>query len=123
MEEHLKSLVTALRQQLFQAGYMLVLLENTSRLDQGRATTSVVKSVAEVRAHAESVRAASERVNEKVARLARALNLPESSTAPEVVEAAPEHYRMLLEALFRENEDLLSRVRESLETFRFPLPQ
>ena len=110
MTEPLTLLINALREELNQYGEMLALLDQQQEYMMARATEDLFQSVAAIQAQSNAIQAA-RRVRESHQQsLAHSAGLAESAAFLEVLPRLPADYRPLVQALFQENNQLLTRV-------------
>lgn len=112
MKELLCNLIEALREELQQYGEMLALLDQQQQLVMRRQVADLPENVNCVNAQAAIIAAAREEREQRLRHLARLLNLPENSGFTAVIPLLPPDYRPLVDALVRENNELLVRVQQ-----------
>lgn len=110
--EPLESLIEALRGELQQYGEMLARLDQEQELVFQRAAGPLLETVASIQEQAtvlQEARAVRESCREA---LAASLGLPLDTALTTMITQLPADYRPLLEALVRENNQLLMRVQQ-----------
>lgn len=112
MNELLSNLIEALREELKQYGEMLALLDHQQQLVMQRLVAELPDNVSCVNAQAGVIAAARQEREQRQRHIARLLEQPESSGFGILIPLLPSDYRPLLEALVRENNELLSRVQQ-----------
>lgn len=112
MKELLFNLIEALREELKQYGEMLALLDQQQQLVMRRQVAELPENVNSVNAQAGVIAAARQEREQRQRHLARLLQLPETSGFLVLIPLLPPEYRPLLEALVRENNELLVRVQQ-----------
>lgn len=112
MIETLQHLIDTLRQELQQYGEMLALLDREQDLVVQRASQELFDTVSGIQSQAAVIQEA--RARREVARseVAEALGRSPDLAFDELVPLLPAEYRPLLEALVRENNQLLFRVQQ-----------
>ncbi len=108
----LQELIAALREELQQYGEMLALLDREQELVMNRASTEIFESISTIQGqsvHIQEARNHRERCRSALAHdLSRATDLPFS----ELIPLLPADYQPLVQALVRENNQLLTRVQQ-----------
>jgi flagellar biosynthesis/type III secretory pathway chaperone len=112
MKELLSNLIEALREELKQYGEMLALLDQQQQLVVHRQVAMLPDHVNCVNAQAGVIAAARQEREQRQRHLARLLALPESTNFTVLIPQLPADYRPLVEALVRENNELLVRVQQ-----------
>jgi flagellar biosynthesis/type III secretory pathway chaperone len=112
MKELLSNLIEALREELKQYGEMLALLDQQQQLVMRRRTAELPENVHCVNAQAGVIAAARQEREQRQRHLARLLTLPESTAFTILIPLLPPDYRPLVDALVRENNELLVRVQQ-----------
>jgi flagellar biosynthesis/type III secretory pathway chaperone len=112
MKELLGILIEALRDELKQYGEMLALLDQQQQLVMRRQVAELPENVNSVNAQAGIIAAMRQEREQRQRHLARFLQLPESSGFTVLIPLLPSDYRPLVEALVRENNELLVRVQQ-----------
>ena len=112
MKELLSNLIEALREELKQYGEMLALLDQQQQLVMQRQVTELPDNVNCVNAQAGVIAAARQEREQRQRHIARLLEQPETSGFIILIPLLPSDYRPLLEALVRENNELLVRVQQ-----------
>lgn len=113
MNELLSNLIEALREELKQYGEMLALLDQQQQLVMRRQVAALPDNVSGVNAQAGVIAAARQEREQRQRHLARALELPETGASfATLIPLLPVNYRPLVEALVRENNELLIRVQQ-----------
>jgi flagellar biosynthesis/type III secretory pathway chaperone len=110
MKELLSNLIEALREELKQYGEMLALLDQQQQLVMRRQVTELPENVTSVNSQAGVIGAARQEREQRQRQLAREIGLPEDSSFTLLVPALPADYQPLVDALVRENNELLTRV-------------
>ena len=105
-------LLEALRAELHQYGEMLSRLDQQQEHVLERAADEVVRSVAAVNEQATVLREVRTRRQAVQTEMARALQLGEEAEFEKLLPALPAPQRFGVEALVRENNDLLTRVQQ-----------
>jgi flagellar biosynthesis/type III secretory pathway chaperone len=106
------NLIESLREELQQYGEMLALLDQQQLAAVQRKTDDLLQNVAAVNAQV-SVIAAQRREREQRQRsVALELGLGEAANFGAIIPLLPEDYRPLMQALVRENNELLTRVQQ-----------
>lgn len=108
----LDALITALREELQQYGEMLALLDREQELVMLRAGADLLESVSAVQSQSAAIQQARARREEARRALATSLGQPEDSAFAILVPLLPPHYRPLVDALVRENNQLIVRVQQ-----------
>lgn len=113
MSTFVHHLIEALRQELQQYGEMLALLEQ----QQGsrRGTEEVLRSISAINTQMEVIQSVREQSQAARRRLAENLEQPADCSFSRLIPLVPEPYRVLVDALVRENQELLARVRDQAE--------
>jgi flagellar biosynthesis/type III secretory pathway chaperone len=112
MKELLANLIEALREELKQYGEMLALLDQQQQLVMRRQVGELPDNVNCVNAQAGVIAAARQEREQRQRYLARLLNQPETAAFAVLIPLLPEDYRPLVDALVRENNELLIRVQQ-----------
>jgi flagellar biosynthesis/type III secretory pathway chaperone len=112
MKELLSNLIEALREELKQYGEMLALLDQQQQLVTHRQAAELPENVNSVNAQAGVIAAARQEREQRQRHLARLLAQPENSSFPVLIPLLPPDYRPLMDALVRENNELLVRVQQ-----------
>jgi flagellar biosynthesis/type III secretory pathway chaperone len=112
MNELLSNLIEALREELKQYGEMLALLDHQQQLVMRRQSAELPHNVNGVNAQAGVIAAARQEREQRQRHLARFLELPETASFTLVIPLLPSDYRPLVDALVRENNELLVRVQQ-----------
>jgi flagellar biosynthesis/type III secretory pathway chaperone len=112
MKELLANLIEALREELKQYGEMLALLEQQQQLVIRRQVAELPENVNGVNAQAGIIAAARQEREQRQRQLARILQQPDASGFAILIPLLPADYRPLVEALVRENNELLVRVQQ-----------
>jgi flagellar biosynthesis/type III secretory pathway chaperone len=105
-------LIEALREELKQYGEMLALLDQQQQMVMRRQVGELPENVSTVNAQAGVIAAARQEREQRQRQLARVLEIPEASNFTVLIPLLPADYRPLLEALVRENNELLVRVQQ-----------
>ncbi len=112
MNELLSNLIEALREELKQYGEMLALLDQQQHLVMRRQVAELPNNVNSVNAQAGVIAAARQEREQRQRHLARLLELSEPTNFTLLIPLLPADYRPLVEALVRENNELLVRVQQ-----------
>ncbi|MGE3309191.1 MAG: flagellar protein FlgN [Limisphaerales bacterium] len=112
MIDPLQYLIESLRNELQQYGEMLALMDREQELIVQRSSQELFDTVAAIQTQAGFIQDARVRRDEARAALARSLEVPEDSTFEVLGSRVPPEYRPLLDALVRENNQLLFRVQQ-----------
>jgi flagellar biosynthesis/type III secretory pathway chaperone len=112
MKELLSNLIEALREELKQYGEMLALLDQQQQLVVHRQVAALPDHVNCVNAQAGVLAAARQEREQRQRHLARLLALPETTNFTILIPQLPADYRPLVDALVRENNELLVRVQQ-----------
>lgn len=112
MNDSLRLLIDALRDELQHYGGLLALLDQQQELVVARAADEILDCVAAIGLETNSVQTARQHREQCQRRLARELGLPEDALYSELVRGVPEDYRPLLTALADENNSLLIRAQQ-----------
>jgi flagellar biosynthesis/type III secretory pathway chaperone len=112
MNTLLPKLIAALREELEQYGEMLARLDYQQQLVMHRQTADLFQSIADINAQAGVIADTRHAREEQQRQIARRLNLPETAGFGEIVPLLPPDYRPLMQALVRENNELLVRVQQ-----------
>ncbi|MGA2247863.1 MAG: flagellar protein FlgN [Verrucomicrobiota bacterium] len=112
MNELLSNLIEALREELKQYGEMLALLEQQQQMVMHRQMAELPENVSSVNAQAGVIAAARQEREQRQRHLARLLELPETAGFTVLIQLLPADYRPLVEALVRENNELLVLVQQ-----------
>ncbi len=110
MKELLSNLIEALREELKQYGEMLALLDQQQHLVVHRHVAELPDNVNCVNAQAGVITAARQEREQRQRHLARLLAQPETTSFTILIPLMPSDYRPLVDALVRENNELLVRV-------------
>lgn len=112
MIPHLERLIAGLRDELQQYGEMLALLDREQELVIQRASAELFETVGSIQMQAAVIQQARARREEDRMALARALRQPDDATLTALIPQIPSDYQPLVEALIRENNQLLVRVQQ-----------
>ena len=112
MKELLSNLIEALREELKQYGEMLALLDHQQQLVMHRQVAELPDNVNSVNAQAGVIAAARQEREQRQRHIARALEISEGSGFSVLIPLLPADYRPLMDALVRENNELLVRVQQ-----------
>lgn len=112
MKELLSNLIEALREELKQYGEMLALLDQQQQLVIQRQVAALPDHVNGVNAQAAVIAAARQEREQRQRHLARLLALPETTSFTVLIPKLPSDYQPLVDALVRENNELLVRVQQ-----------
>ena len=105
-------LIEALRHELHQYGEMLALLDRQQEAVMVRAGDDVLQSVTAISDHLALVEAARQQRESCQQEVGQALRKPERTAFTELMPLLPEKFRPAVEALVRENNELLVRVQQ-----------
>jgi hypothetical protein len=108
-------LIEALRQELFEYGEILALMDQRRRPVQSCAGEEVWQSVLALQGQLATVHAARQERQTRWAELACALGVAPEAPTDAVLGHLPDRYRLPVEALLQENSHLLARVQQSAE--------
>ena len=108
----LLQLVEKLRHELHQYGEMLALLEHQQESVMARAADAVLNSVVSINEQMGRIQSARQERTSCQSEIARHLRQPEDPTFATLVPLLPEKFRVPVEALVRENNQLLTRVQQ-----------
>lgn len=108
-----RQLIEALRQELQQYGEMLALLEQQQVSRRG--AEEILRSLSAINAQMEVIQSVREQCQAARRRLAENLEQPADCGFSRLIPLVPEPYRVLVDALVRENQELLARVRDQAE--------
>ena len=108
----LPRLIEALRHELHQYGEMLALLDRQQEAVMVRAGDEVLQSVTAISDHLPHVAAARHERETCQQQIGEALRRPEGTDFTELMPLLPEKFRPAVEALVRENNELLIRVQQ-----------
>jgi flagellar biosynthesis/type III secretory pathway chaperone len=112
MNDSLRLLIDALRDELQHYGGLLALLDQQQELVVARAADDILDSVAAINLESSSIQVARQHREVCQRRLARELGLPEDALFSELTGGVPPDYRPLLTALAEENNSLLIRAQQ-----------
>jgi flagellar biosynthesis/type III secretory pathway chaperone len=107
----LERLIQLLREELQQYGEMLALLDQQQEYIITRAADEVLQTVAAIQAQSRAIELARARRDECRNELIQNLSQPEDIEFAQLLPLLPASYRPLVDALVKENNELLSRVR------------
>ena len=110
--EATERLLDALRQELHECGAMLALLDHQQQAVIGRASDDVLQSVATVNAQTATVEQSRQLRDTRRGELARLLAQPADATFAALVPQLPQKFRPAIEAIVRENNQLITRIRQ-----------
>lgn len=110
--DSLDRLITALRDELQQYGEMLALLDREQELVMQRASADLFEAVTAIQTQAATIERARTFREACRADLARALDCNPEAPFSLIIPLLPQDYRPLVEALVRENNQLLVRVQQ-----------
>ncbi len=112
MIDTLQYLIETLRNELQQYGEMLALMDREQELIVQRSSQELFDTVAAIQSQAGFIQDARARRDEARAALARSLEVADDATFEVLGPRVPPEYRPLLDALVRENNQLLFRVQQ-----------
>ncbi|HVY68910.1 MAG TPA: flagellar protein FlgN [Verrucomicrobiae bacterium] len=112
MNDSLRILIEALREELKHYGEMLALLDRQQDLVVARAADEILDTVAAINAQSAAIHAARNHRENCRRSLAREWRLPENTPLTELALLLPADYRPLIDALVEENNSLLLRVQQ-----------
>ena len=104
--------IAALRHELHEYGAMLALLDAQQQAVIGRAGDEVLQSVTRINEQTQMVERARGARESCRRELAVLICKPEGTTFTQMIPLLPEKFRGAVQALIRENNDLLTRVRQ-----------
>lgn len=108
----LQNLIAALREELQQYGEMLALLDREQELVMTRASTELFESVATIQSQSVRIQEARAHRDQCRSEHARALGQSPEISFTDLIPLLPTDYRPLVQALVRENNQLLTRVQQ-----------
>jgi len=108
----LLQLIESLRHELHQYGEMLALLEHQQESVMARAADAVLNSVVSINEQMGRIQSARQQRSSCQSEVARHLRQPEDPTFATLVPMLPEKFRVPVESLVRENNQLLTRVQQ-----------
>jgi hypothetical protein len=108
------SLIEALRRELQEYGEMLALLDQQQGTVLTRAAEEVFQSVGLVQIQLARIGAARQKRENCQKEIAARLGRPEEANFVTLIPRLPDQFRLAVESLVRENNQLLSRVQERL---------
>ena len=103
-------LIEKLRDELHQYGEMLALLEQQQESVMARAADAVLNSVVSINEQMCRIQSARQERESSQNEIARALEMTGEPTFANLIPLLPEKYRVAVETLVRENNELLQRV-------------
>lgn len=112
MTDPLETLIAALRDELQQYGEMLALLDREQELVVSRASTELFDAVGAIQNQAAVIQQARARRDGCRSALAEALGEPLEMPFQQLIPRLPADYQPLIDALVRENNQLLVRVQQ-----------
>ena len=112
MTERTERLIDALRDELQHYGEMLNLLDQQQEDVVRRMSDQILNSVNAIENQSQVIRGARETREARQRELAEALRFPLETTLAELMELLPAKYRLLVQALVQENNELLFRVQQ-----------
>jgi len=112
MIEHIKILITALREELGEYGEMLALLDRQQQQVIVRAADEVFQSIGAIKAQGLAIQHARARRDQCLAHVAQGFQPLEDAAFADVIPLLPTDYQPLVTALVEENNSLLVRVRQ-----------
>jgi flagellar biosynthesis/type III secretory pathway chaperone len=112
MIETLQQLIETLRHELQQYGEMLALMDREQDLIVQRSSQELFDTVSAIQSQAGFIQNARSRRDQVRAELAERLGRSSDASFEEIVPLVPPEYRPLLDALVRENNQLLFRVQQ-----------
>jgi flagellar biosynthesis/type III secretory pathway chaperone len=105
-------LLDALRQELQEYGEILALLEQQQASVLARAAEEVLQSVGSIQQQLARIQAARQQRQSCQSEIARQLAQPVDAAFATLIPLLPESYRLPVESLVRENNQLLARVQQ-----------
>lgn len=112
MNDILANLIEALRDELQEYGEMLALLDQQQAMVIQRQAGELTQSVASVNTQLEHITAARLAREQFQRRVAMELKQPEDAPFKTILPLLPADYQPLVDALVKENNDLLARVQQ-----------
>lgn len=112
MNELLQNLIEALREELKEYGEMLALLEQQQQMVMHRRTQDLLQCVTATNTQAETIAAARREREQHQRHVAARLKLPEDAAFAVIAPRLPAEYRLLVQALVHENNELLVRIHQ-----------
>ena len=112
MTQDLNKLINALREELEQYGEMLARLDEQQEFAMRRAADDLLQSVGGVQEQGSRMRLARQQREAAMADLLRERALSQNTSFSQLLPHLPENYRPLVQALVRENNELLVRVQQ-----------
>lgn len=112
MNDLIRNLIEALREELKQYGEMLALLDHQQHLVMHRQTNDLLQSVNTVNAQSEVIQGARREREQRQRCIAQQLTLSDEAGFAEIIPLLPADYRPLVQALVQENNELLFRVQQ-----------
>ena len=112
MNELIQNLIEALREEMKEYGEMLARLEQQQQTVVQQRPQDLLQTTADVKSQIETIAAARHEREQRQRHVSRQCGLSENATFVELVPQLPHAYRPLVQALVRENNDLLVRVHQ-----------
>lgn len=112
MIDTLNALIAALREELQQYGEMLTLLDREQEFVMRRASQDLFEAVTAIQSQAGVIQQAREAREDRRNEVAAALGLPGDTSFTSLIPKLPADYQPLVQALVRENNQLLVRVQQ-----------
>ena len=112
MNEHIQSLVEALREELQQCGEMLALLDQQQHLVVKRDTSKLLENLAAINAQTSVIQVARQQREERQRDVNTEVALPADAKFRELLPYLSEEYRLLVQALVGDVNQCLYRVQQ-----------
>ncbi len=112
MIPHVKSLISALREELHEYGEMLARLDEQQELVMRRDADGILQSVATIQEQGMVIQRARQLREVRQGELARFIGLNTDADFAIIIPQTPEDYRPLINALVSENNALLVRIQQ-----------
>lgn len=112
MSTNFENLMGALRRELEQYGQMLALLDRQHEQIAQRRADEVSQSVAPIKLCGQAMQQARKHRDECRAQFAQSLQQPKDSTFAQLMPLLPANDQAVVQALVKENNELLARVRQ-----------
>ena len=112
MNDLIRNLIEALREELKQYGEMLAVLDYQQELVMHRRANELLESVATVNSQSEVIQVTRREREQRQREIAHELNVDDDATFAILIPLLPADYRPLVGALVQENNELLIRVQQ-----------
>jgi len=112
MNDLIRNLIEALREELKQYGEMLALLDHQQELVMHRRTNELLESVSTVNGQSEIIQVTRREREQRQREIAQQFNVDDDATFAILIPLLPSDYRPLVGALVQENNELLIRVQQ-----------